>query len=78
MQGQGTSEDGKLFVRGFECLGGCDLAPMASIDERYYGPLTEEDAEAAVEQLSSGGDVLPDKRLENRGAAGGPDPREGA
>ncbi len=77
MQGQGTSEDGELFVRGFECLGGCDLAPMASIDERYYGPLTEEDAEAAVEQLRSGGDVLPDKRLENRGAAGGPDPREG-
>ena len=35
-------------VRGFECLGACDLAPMASIDERYYGPLTEEDAKAAV------------------------------
>ena len=34
-----TSEDGKLFVRGFECLGACDIAPMASIDERYYGPL---------------------------------------
>ena len=44
MQGQGPSEDGKLFVRGFECLGACDIAPMASIDERYYGPLTEDDA----------------------------------
>jgi NADH:ubiquinone oxidoreductase subunit E len=72
----GSSEDGKLFVRGFECLGACDLAPMASIDERYYGPLTTDDAKAAAEQLRSGGEVLPDKRLEDRKAAGGPDARE--
>jgi NADH:ubiquinone oxidoreductase subunit E len=65
--------DDDVFVRGFECLGACDIAPMASIDERYYGPLTEQDAEAAVEQLRSNGtDVLPEKRLEDRGAAGGP------
>jgi NADH-quinone oxidoreductase subunit E len=72
----GSSADGKLFVRGFECLGACDIAPMASIDERYYGPLTEEDARAAAEQLRSGGDVLPDKRLEERKAAGGPNAKE--
>jgi NADH-quinone oxidoreductase subunit E len=72
MDGPGSSEDGKLFVRGFECLGACDIAPMASIDERYYGPLTEEDAEAAVEQLRKRGtQVLPEKRLQERGAAGG-------
>jgi NADH-quinone oxidoreductase subunit E len=67
----GSSEDGKLFVRGFECLGACDIAPMASIDERYYGPLTEGDAGAAVEQLRGRKEVLPQKRLEERGAAGG-------
>jgi NADH:ubiquinone oxidoreductase subunit E len=66
-----SSEDGKVFVRGFECLGACDIAPMASIDERYYGPLTDADAVAAIEQLRDGADVLPDKRLEERGAAGG-------
>ncbi|HEX2359947.1 MAG TPA: NAD(P)H-dependent oxidoreductase subunit E [Solirubrobacterales bacterium] len=60
-----------LFVRHFECLGACDIAPMASIDERYFGPLTKDDAATAVEQLRSGADVLPDKRLEDRGAAGG-------
>jgi NADH:ubiquinone oxidoreductase subunit E len=76
VNGQGTSEDGKLFVRGFECLGACDLAPMASIDERYYGPLTEDDAGAAAEQLRSGGEVLPEKRLEDRKAAGGPNAKE--
>jgi NADH-quinone oxidoreductase subunit E len=68
----GSSEDGKFFVRGFECLGACELAPMASIDERYYGPLEPGDAEAAVEQMSRrGAEVLPEKRLGDRGAAGG-------
>jgi NADH:ubiquinone oxidoreductase subunit E len=73
LEEQGSSEDGKVFVRGFECLGACDIAPMASIDERYYGPLTAEDAEAAVEQLRRNSkEVLPEKRLQDRSAAGGP------
>jgi NADH-quinone oxidoreductase subunit E len=77
VDGQGTSEDGKLFVRGFECLGACDIAPMASIDERYYGPLTEEDAVTAIEQLRKNSEeVLPEKRLEDRKAAGGPEAKE--
>jgi NADH:ubiquinone oxidoreductase subunit E len=59
-----------IFIRGFECLGACDIAPMASIDERYYGPLEEGDAAAAVEQLRSKQEVLPDKRLEERPIAG--------
>jgi NADH-quinone oxidoreductase subunit E len=76
LDGPGGSEDGKLFIRGFECLGACDLAPMASIDERYYGPLTEEDAKAAAEQLRSGDEVLPGKRLQDRKLAGGPEAKE--
>jgi NADH:ubiquinone oxidoreductase subunit E len=70
----GGAED--LFVRGFECLGACDVAPMASIDERYYGPLSEEDARAAAEQLRAAADVLPEKRLEDRKVAGGPHAKE--
>jgi NADH-quinone oxidoreductase subunit E len=75
-EGEGTSPDRKVFVRSFECLGACDLAPMASIDERYYGPLTEEDARAATEQLRSGESVLPEKRLQDRKVAGGPEAKE--
>jgi NADH:ubiquinone oxidoreductase subunit E len=60
-----------VFVRSFECLGACDIAPMVSIDERYYGPLEDADALAAIEQLRSGEEVLPKKRLADRGAAGG-------
>ncbi len=30
-------------VRSFECLGACDIAPMASVDGVFVGPLTLED-----------------------------------
>jgi NADH-quinone oxidoreductase subunit E len=59
-----------LFVTGFECLGACDIAPMASIDERYFGPLEPGEARTAIDQLLAGEDVLPDKALEKRPLAG--------
>ncbi len=40
---------------------------MASIDERYYGPLENADAATAVEALRSGAeDVLPGKEMATR------------
>jgi NADH-quinone oxidoreductase subunit E len=59
-----------LFVTGFECLGACDIAPMASIDERYFGPLEPDEAGTAIDQLLAGEDVLPEKALEKRPLAG--------
>ncbi len=59
-----------VFVTGFECLGACDIAPMASIDERYFGPLEAAEAETAIGQLLAGEDVLPGKALEARPLAG--------
>ena len=43
-------------VREFECLGACDMAPMASVDGRYVGPLDEDDAHelvAAIKESSA-------------------------
>jgi NADH-quinone oxidoreductase subunit E len=62
--------DEDIFVTGFECLGACDIAPMASIDERYFGPLETAEAATAIEQLLAGEDVLPAKALEKRPLAG--------
>jgi NADH-quinone oxidoreductase subunit E len=59
-----------FFVTGFECLGACDIAPMASIDQRYYGPLEAAEAGVAIEQLRAGDEVLPEKALAKRGLAG--------
>jgi NADH-quinone oxidoreductase subunit E len=69
-----SSEDGEVYLRGFECMGACDIAPMASIDARYYGPLTAADARDAVRQLRSGEELLPGKALAGRETAGGPEP----
>ena len=65
-----VSADGRVFVSGFECLGACDIAPMASIDERYFGPLAAGDAASAIDQLLAEEDVLPGKALEKRPLAG--------
>ena len=43
---------------------------MASIDERYFGPLEAGEARTAIEQLLAGDDVLPEKALEKRPLAG--------
>ena len=62
----GSSADGQVHLREFECLGACDLAPMASIEGHYRGPLDAEDAHAIAAHLRDGGapgDVLPEKRL---------------
>jgi NADH-quinone oxidoreductase subunit E len=72
--GGASSADGEVYVAGFECLGACDIAPMASIDERYYGPLDSDDARTAVEQLRAGAEIVPQRALARRPTAGGPEP----
>ena len=71
--------DDDFFVTGFECLGACDIAPMAAIGQRYYGPLEAAEAQTAIAQLKAGEDVLPEKALDRRALAGDmPHPGEGA
>ena len=50
-------------IREFECLGACDMAPMASIDGRYVGPLSEDDAEEIVAAMRQSRRVLPGRGL---------------
>jgi NADH:ubiquinone oxidoreductase subunit E len=57
----------RLDLREFECLGACDMAPMASVDGRYVGPLSTEDAPELMRQLKAGETVLPGRGLEDPG-----------
>ncbi len=50
-------------VREFECLGACDMAPMASIDGRYVGPLSPDDAHELVAALKEGRRPFPGRGL---------------
>jgi NADH-quinone oxidoreductase subunit E len=61
-----AGEDPAFNVRAFECLGACDIAPMASVDGVYVGPLTPEDVPRLLEDARSGAEVLPEKQLARR------------
>jgi NADH-quinone oxidoreductase subunit E len=50
-------------VREFECLGACDMAPMASVDGRFVGPLSEDDAHELVAAVKEKREVLPGRGL---------------
>jgi NADH-quinone oxidoreductase subunit E len=56
-----------LDLREFECLGACDMAPMASFDGRFVGPLSVEDAPEVMRQVKAGETVLPGRGLEDPG-----------
>ena len=58
--------DPSINVRSFECLGACDIAPMASVNGDYVGPLTSEDCTTIVQDLRAGREPLPDKQLASR------------
>ncbi len=64
-----AGDDPDLNVRGFECLGACDIAPMASVNGEFVGPLEPADAEQLIADLKEGREVLPDKQLSRRACA---------
>ncbi len=64
-----AGQDPRFNVRAFECLGACDIAPMASVNSVYVGPLDVEDCRTLVQQLRGGTDPLPDKQLASRAVA---------
>jgi NADH-quinone oxidoreductase subunit E len=64
-----AGQDPRFNVRSFECLGACDIAPMASIDGAYVGPLTRDDCRTLVEDVLAGREPLRDKQLKYRPSA---------
>jgi len=60
--------DPRFNVRSFECLGACDIAPMASVNGEYVGPLSEDDCQTIVDDLLEGRPVLESKQLRNKKA----------
>jgi len=61
--------DPAFNVRSFECLGACDIAPMASVDGVYVGPLSTEDVPALLDDVRAGRPVLAEKQLIRRACA---------
>jgi NADH-quinone oxidoreductase subunit E len=64
--------DPELNIRAFECLGACDMAPMASIDGSYVGPISPDEVPGVLDAVRRGEEPLPDRQLKNMKSA---DPR---
>jgi NADH-quinone oxidoreductase subunit E len=65
-----AGNDPAFHVKAFECLGACDIAPMASVDGEYVGPLEPSDCDRIVDDVKAGRPVLEAKQLRRRKAAG--------
>src|SRR5205823_32967 len=64
-----AADPSQVNVRSFECLGGCDIAPMASVDGEYIGPLETDDARRILNDIAAGRRVLEEKQLRARRCA---------
>jgi NADH:ubiquinone oxidoreductase subunit E len=64
-----AGDEEEFNIRGFECLGACDIAPMASVNGVYVGPVTRDEVPEVLAALREGREVLPDKHLVNRPVA---------
>jgi NADH-quinone oxidoreductase subunit E len=61
-----VGDDPDFNLRAFECLGACDIAPMASIDGQYVGPIAPGEVPTVVEQIRRGEEPLPERQLARR------------
>jgi NADH:ubiquinone oxidoreductase subunit E len=66
---EAAGDDPDFNVRAFECLGACDIAPMASLDGQYVGPIELDDVPAALRDLREGREPLPARQLARRRSA---------
>jgi NADH-quinone oxidoreductase subunit E len=64
-----VGDDEDVQVRGFECLGACDIAPMVSVDGVFVGPVEEGEVDELARQIRDGADPLPAKQLLKRASA---------
>jgi NADH-quinone oxidoreductase subunit E len=62
-------DDPDINLRHFECLGACDMAPMAAIDGVYVGPIELDEVGELLRQIRAGEPPLPDKQLARRMSA---------
>ncbi len=66
---QAAADEPDINVRHFECLGACDIAPMASVDGVYIGPIALDDVDELIDDVRNGRSPLERKQLKHRPSA---------
>lgn len=64
-----VGDDPDFNVRHFECLGACDIAPMASVDGVYVGPIALDEVDELIDDVRNGRPPLERKQLRHRASA---------
>jgi NADH-quinone oxidoreductase subunit E len=64
-----AADDPDINVRHFECLGACDIAPMASVDGVYVGPIELDEVDELIDDIRNDRPPLPRKQLRLRPSA---------
>lgn len=67
---EAAGDDPDINVRKFECLGACDIAPMASINGTYVGPIALDEVDELIDDIRNEREPLPRKQLRYRPNAG--------
>jgi NADH-quinone oxidoreductase subunit E len=57
-----TSADGEVTLERVNCLGACALAPLAIVDGRYYGKMSEAKADEVLRPIVAEGSRAPARR----------------
>jgi NADH:ubiquinone oxidoreductase subunit E len=53
----GVTEDGLFSVDALRCIGACGLAPVITVNGKYYGRITKDDVKGIIEEQLAKGDV---------------------
>ena len=54
----GVTEDGMFSVDALRCIGACGLAPVITVNGKYYGRITKHDVKGIIEEHIVKGDVV--------------------
>ncbi|MDO9356293.1 MAG: NAD(P)H-dependent oxidoreductase subunit E [Solirubrobacteraceae bacterium] len=62
---ESTGRESEFHVRGFECLGACDIAPMVSIDGLFIGPIDLDEVAGILEAVAGGRthEIFPERQI---------------
>jgi len=70
-EAKSAGREDEFHVRGFECLGACDIAPMVSIDGLFIGPIDTAEVAGILEAVAEGRtrEILPERQIDNMAIA---------
>ncbi len=76
-EAKSAGREDEFHVRGFECLGACDIAPMVSIDGLFIGPINTDEVAGILDAVAEGRahEIFPERQINNMPIA---DPAVGA